>query len=214
MDSESHAYDALRWRLQQSIPTCVRHIAAAGGIRRECSQRTINQSRVPLNHGATTVTSSISTKRWNEARSINDVRGSMVTEVREWACIETYRHHYLVVVVVRCGTRTAQRMRQYPHRLAAKWLGTCASLFTSEHQSPRWRGSDGAIREATSPTRAAQKRHGQPSMCVGASARGRVSPLVQLLQSCGLRSEGDKACATQTPSSSTEQHRAAREEEG
>jgi len=118
-----------------------------------------------------------------------------VTEGREyWACIETYRHH-LVVVVVRCDTRTAQGMCQDPHRLAAKWLGTCASLFTSEHQSPRWRGSDGAIREATSPTTAAQRRHAQPSMCVGASARGRVSPLVQLLQSCGLRPEGDNACA-------------------
>ena len=62
-----------------------------------CSQRTSNQSRVPINHGATTVTSSISTKRWNEARSINDVRGSMVTEGREyWACIETY----LVIIVI------------------------------------------------------------------------------------------------------------------
>jgi len=205
MGSESYAYDAPRWRLQQSIPTCVRHIAAAGGVRRECSQRTINQSRVPLNHGATTVTSSISTKRWNEARSINDVRGSMGTEGREWACVETYRHRHLVVVIVRCDTRTVQRMCQYAHRLAAKWLGICVSLFTSEHQVPRWKGSDGAIREATSPTRAAQKRHGQPSMCVGASPRGRLSPLMQLLQSCGLRPEGDKACARQTPSRTEQQ---------
>jgi len=189
------------------------HIAAAGGIRRVCSQHTINQSRVPLNHGATTATSSISTKRWNEARSINDVRGSMVTEVGSTSGLVSR----LIVILLLSSCDAALERRKGCAKILTDWLqsgSALASLFTSEHQSPRWRGSDGAIREATSPTRAAQKRHGQPSMCVGASARGRLSPLVQLLQSCGLRSEGDKACATQTPSSSTEQHRAAREEEG
>jgi len=39
MDSESHAYDALRWRLQQSIPTCVAY---------RCSRR--YQERVFTTH--------------------------------------------------------------------------------------------------------------------------------------------------------------------
>ena len=43
-------------------------------------------------------------------------------------------------------------------------------LHKREHQSHRWRESDRA-----------EETHGQPSMCVGSSARGGVSPLIQLL---------------------------------
>ena len=134
---------------------------------------------------------------------------------------DTYRHHrHHLVVVVRCDTRTAQGMRQYPHRLSAEWLGICASLFTSERQSPRWRGSDEAIREATSPTRAAQKRHGQPLMCVGATPRGRVSHLMQLLHDrvvCDpkeTRLARDKHRAAPYVPSRTEQQEQERGEEG
>jgi len=60
----------------------------------------------------------------------------MVTEVAggllSRQIIAVIRH---LVVAMRCGTRTAQRMRQDPHRLASKWLGMCASLFTSENIS-------------------------------------------------------------------------------
>ena len=57
-------------------------------------------------------------------------------------------------------------------------------LHKREHQLHRWRESDGAIREATSPTRAAQKRHTANHRCVRVckSARKSISPLIQLLQ--------------------------------
>jgi len=167
-------------------------IAAAGGIRRYRAHD--QHSCVPINHGATTVTSSISPKPWNEARSINDVRGSMVTEGREWACIETYIVIVVILLLSSCDA-TLERRKECANILADCLQSNSALAHPSSQASASRRDGEGAIREATSPTTAAQKRHAQPSMCVGASPRGRVSPLVQLLQSCGLRPEGDNACA-------------------
>jgi len=177
---------------------------------------TINQySRVPLKRGATTVTSSTSPNPWSEARSINGVRGSMVTEVGSEV---VSRHIVVVIAILLLSCDAALERRKGCANILTDWLQSGSAYAHPSSQASVSRrdrdGAMGAIREATSLTRAAQKRHGQPSMCVGASTRGRVSPVIQLLQSCGLRSEGDKACATQTPSSRTEQDRAAREGEG
>jgi len=134
-------------------------------------------SCVPLNHGATTVTSSISTKRWNEARSINDVRGSMVTEGRE---LRLYRD---LSSSLSCCRRRAMRhsngAKDAP-RSSPIGCKVARHMHPSSQASISRRDGEGAMGRFARP-RAPQKRHGQPSMCVGASPRGRVSPLIQLL---------------------------------
>ena len=94
MGSESPANDARPWRSEYAW-----RIAAAGGIR---SYRAHDQySRVLLKRGAATVTSSISLSQNFGTRHDRSGKGARVY-------LDLSRHH-LVVVVVRCGTRTAQR---------------------------------------------------------------------------------------------------------
>jgi len=222
MGSESYAYDALRWRQQQSIPTCVRHIAAAGGIRRECSQHTINQSRVPQARP--------SQPRCNNSNKLHLYKAlerGTIDQRRTWEYGD--RGKGVLVGLHRdlsssslSSCDAALERRKGCANILTDWLQSgSAYAHPSSQASISRRDGEGAMGPFARP-RAPREQHRRDTAnhrCACASARGRVSPPVQLLQSCGLRSEGDKACATQTPRSRTEQQeqqdRAARgEEEG
>ena len=144
----------------------MRHIAAAGGVRRECSQHTINQSRVPLNHGATTATSSISTKRWNEARSINDVRGSMVTEVGSEIASR------LIVIILLSSCDAALERRKGCANILTDWLQSSSALaHPSSQASISRRDGEGAMERRFARPRAQHRRDTANHRCAWVQVR-------------------------------------------
>jgi len=157
---------------------CAHRIAAAGGIRRERERvftaHTINTG-VPLMRGEATVTSSISLQalgaRHDRSTTYVGVYGGRGKGVLGFyrdisspsspscCCHRAMRHSN--------GAKDAPRSSPIGCNVA--WHMRIP-LHKREHQSHRWRESDRA-----------EETHGQPSMCVGSSARGGVSPLIQLL---------------------------------
>ena len=165
------------------IPTCVcaHRIAAAGGIRREHVHSTINQSRVPLVHG-----------EQQEKLHLSQALGT--------------RHDRSTTYMGVYGDRGSNAPRSSPIGCNVAWHS--ASLFTSESISCI--DGEGAMGRFATP-RAPREQHRRDTAnhrCAWVQVREEEYLLWVSSSNRGLRPEGDKACGTQTPSS-TEQHRAA-----
>ena len=118
----------------------------------------------------------------------------------------------IIVILLLSSCDAALERRKGCANILTDWLQSgSAYAHPSSQASISRRDREGAMGRCARPRapREQHRRDTRPTIdvrgCKCARKTRGVSPMIQLIQSCGLRPEGDKACARQTPSRTEQQ---------